>query len=83
MATTFDSVEFDGEHLTVRAYLDDAVQVAPATRFYPPAFGSALCECVILWDESYGDPPLHSERLLMVLAEAADDWEALPPEDFE
>ena len=82
MATTFDSVEFDGEHLTVRAYLDDAVQVAPATRFDPPAFGSALCECVILWDESYGDPPLHSEHLLMVLAEAADDWEAIQSDDL-
>ena len=82
MATTFDSVEFDGEHLTVRAYLDDAVQVAPATRFDPPAFGSALCECVMLWDESYGDPPLHSEHLLMVLAEVADDWEAIQPDDL-
>ena len=82
MATTFDSVKFDGEHLTVRAYLDDAVQVAPATRFDPPAFGSALCECVILWDESYGDPPLHSGHLLMVLAEASGDWEAIHPDDL-
>ena len=82
MATTFDSVEFDGEHLTVGAYLDDAVQVAPATRFDPPAFGSALCECVILWDESYGDPPLHSEHLLMGLAEAYDEWEAIHPDDL-
>ena len=82
MATIFDSVEFDGEHLTVRAYLDDAVQVAPGTRFDPPAFGSALCECVILWDESYGDPPLHSEHLLMGLAEAYDEWEAIHPDDL-
>jgi hypothetical protein len=82
MATLFDSVEFDGDRLTVRAYLDDAVQVAPATRFDPPAFGSALCECVMLWDESYGEPPLHSEHLLMVLAEAADNWEAVLSDDL-
>ena len=82
MATLFDSVEFDGDRLTVRAYLDDAVQVAPATRFDPPAFGSALCEGGMLGDESYGEPPLHSEHLLMVLAEAADNWEAVLSDDL-
>lgn len=82
MANTFDSVVFDGNRLVITAYVDDAVQVAAATRFDPPEFGTALCRCSILWDESYGEPPLHSARLLMTLAEAADDWVAIHPDDI-
>ena len=82
MANIFDSVVFDGYSLVVTAYVEDAVQVAPATRFDPPAFGTALCRCSIPWDESYGDPPLHSEHLLMGLAEAYDEWEAIHPDDL-
>lgn len=82
MANVFDSVVFDGYTLVVTAYIEDAVQVAAATRFDPPAFGTALCRCSILWDESYGDPPLHSAHLLMSLAEASDNWEVIHPDEL-
>ena len=82
MAASFDSVIYDSDRLVIYAYVDDAVQVAPATRFDPPAFGSALCRCSIPWDSEYGEPPLHSSALLLQLANNYDDWEAVHPDDL-
>ena len=78
----FDSAVFDGYTLVVTAVCPDAVQTAPATRFDPPAFGSALCRCSIPWDEEYGQPPLHDSAALVALADSYDEWEAIHPDDL-
>ena len=78
----YDSAVFVGNNLTIYAMVEDCVQVAAATAFDPPAFGSAMCRCSIPWDAEYGDPPMHSPDLLMQLARAYDDWEVLHPDEL-
>ena len=65
------------------AQVPDVVQVAPATRFDAPEFGSAQCRVFLLWDwEEEGSPLDKDEAFWQQLCEDQDiDWE-LDPNDF-
>jgi hypothetical protein len=44
---------FDPEtsYIHAVAYVEDMIQVSPATRFDPPEYGTALCSTDILWSD--------------------------------
>lgn len=70
------------DFVEVQAYVEDAVQVAPATQDDPPQFASAACTAVLLWD----DPITHEnaptrEQVERMLAWVT-DWVVIPPIEF-
>jgi len=67
----------------VQAYVEDAIQIAPATEFDEAQFGSALCETYVVWSEpiTADNAPTHEhiERMLAWIT----DWIVVPPISFE
>jgi len=62
------------------AVVPDMVQVAPATRWDPPEFGSAQCRGRLSWDPYVdGDPlALTDEQLERLCQDPSIDWELDP-----
>ena len=71
------------DYLTVQAIVEDAVQVAPATRFDPPEFGSALCEAVVLWDEPLSPDNAPTQAEVERMLPWVGDWCVVPPIEFD
>ena len=67
----FDSFHFDADAgiLYLRAYVEDVVQVSPATRFDPPEYGTALCEGSVFWDSDVPPTEHDAEQWLEVVNE--------------
>lgn len=72
--------------VVVHAYVEDMVQVVPATAEEPPQFGGAYCSAVLHWD---GDPYAPGnkptfERVEQILAFLQDhiEWYPVPPIEF-
>ena len=49
------SYERGSDLVRIQAIVDDAIQVAAATRYDPPEYGSAACETCVLWDDPITD----------------------------
>lgn len=71
------------DYFTVQAIVEDAVQVAPATRFDPPEFGSALCEAAVLWDEPLSPDNAPTQAEVERMLPWIDDWCVIPPIEFD
>jgi len=77
------SYERGSDLVRIQAIVDDAIQVAPATRYDPPEYGSAACETCVLWDDPITDKntPTHDDIVKML--PWIDDWTAIPPISFD
>jgi hypothetical protein len=63
----------------IQAYVEDAVQVSPATELDPPQFASAACTAVIIWDEPIdAENAPTAEQIERMLAWIT-DWYVVPP----
>ena len=64
------------------AQVPDVVQVAPATRFDPPEFGSAQCRAFVYWEWETDSPLKRDDAFWQQFVEENElDWE-LDPNDF-
>lgn len=67
----------------IQAIVDDAVQVAPATLYDPPEFGSAACETFVLWDDPITASNAPTQDDINRMLPWIDDWTAIPPICFD
>ena len=76
MADQFHSAKYGNGELSIRAVLEDSVQLSPACQWGDAAFGPGLFEAFTFWDEEEegGQPPMSDFNKLMEIAYACDNW---------
>ena len=67
----------------VQAYVEDAVQVAPATLYDPPEFATAACRGVLLWDDPIDHTNAPTQEQIERMLAWVDDWVVIPPIEFD
>jgi hypothetical protein len=77
------SYEHGSDLVRIQAYVDDAVQVAAATLYDPPEFGSAACETFVLWDDPITSKNAPTQEDIDQMLPWITDWMAIPPISFD
>ena len=67
------------DFVEVQAYVEDAVQVAPATEDDPPQFAAAPCKAVLLWDDPITPDNAPTREQVERMLAWITDWVTIPP----
>ena len=77
MILSIDEIKQEDDLVSVRAFVEDAVQTYSQTYYDPPEYGPALCETSFYLDEDE-ILPKDEEQLLNYLNSLDIFWEVLP-----
>ena len=69
--------------LNFKALVEDAVQVAPGTRYEPAEFGAAYCIGSVDLGSDECPPSEDNEADQLLMADLVQNWELPEPDDFD